>query len=411
MSARDDDPDFKAWLDEARSAPFEVAIEINGFRPAKGFEKAHDRSGPCPACGGTDRFSVHLKERVFNCRKCGAKGRDALQLAMVGKDKGDFVGVAEDLAGRPKPGKAARTEPRPVDHDRVRMLDEQERDRRALAEAEDNRDREQRADWTEALFNSATRFTRSHGESYLRLRGLSAPRGIDDFLRFIPRLKLLSKEGREYGEVAYPAMIAPMRNKHMAIIGVHVTYLDPDKAIKAVIRMEDERGHAQIINPKRMYGTVGLIWLSEPKAQLVPGEGIESTLGWLQSGYGQIDDPAIAAAGSLGNLCGSSLGSRPHPKRKGVTIWSGIPDPQKPGFLQCLPPVVKEIYPLVDCDVEADGTPSLDSLAKYQTLAKRLVDAGFNGGFQTPLAFPWSRKYDWADLAKDERAASTKGAA
>jgi len=30
--------------------------------------------GPCPVCGGTDRFSVHLRKQVFNCRGCKRGG-------------------------------------------------------------------------------------------------------------------------------------------------------------------------------------------------------------------------------------------------------------------------------------------------------------------------------------------------
>jgi CHC2 zinc finger/Toprim domain len=43
--------------------------------------------GPCPACGGKDRFAVHVKKQVFNCRGCGAKGGDAIALVQ-------FVNVA-----------------------------------------------------------------------------------------------------------------------------------------------------------------------------------------------------------------------------------------------------------------------------------------------------------------------------
>jgi putative DNA primase/helicase len=36
--------------------------------------------GPCPVCGGTDRFSVNIKKQLWNCRGCG-KGGDAIGLA------------------------------------------------------------------------------------------------------------------------------------------------------------------------------------------------------------------------------------------------------------------------------------------------------------------------------------------
>lgn len=37
-------------------------------------------AGPCPVCGGKDRFSVNTRKQLFNCRGCGAKG-DVIALA------------------------------------------------------------------------------------------------------------------------------------------------------------------------------------------------------------------------------------------------------------------------------------------------------------------------------------------
>ena len=36
-------------------------------------------AGPCPLCGGRDRFSINTKKDVFNCRGCGVGG-DAVDL-------------------------------------------------------------------------------------------------------------------------------------------------------------------------------------------------------------------------------------------------------------------------------------------------------------------------------------------
>jgi hypothetical protein len=33
-----------------------------------------ERCGPCPRCGGRDRFSIHAGKQVFNCRGCGVGG-------------------------------------------------------------------------------------------------------------------------------------------------------------------------------------------------------------------------------------------------------------------------------------------------------------------------------------------------
>jgi putative DNA primase/helicase len=41
---------------------------------------ASEYVGPCPVCGGKDRFGVNIKKQVWNCRGCG-KGGDAIGLA------------------------------------------------------------------------------------------------------------------------------------------------------------------------------------------------------------------------------------------------------------------------------------------------------------------------------------------
>ena len=41
---------------------------------------AREYVGPCPVCGGKDRFSVNIKKHLWNCRGCG-KGGDVIGLA------------------------------------------------------------------------------------------------------------------------------------------------------------------------------------------------------------------------------------------------------------------------------------------------------------------------------------------
>ena len=33
-----------------------------------------ERAGPCPRCGGIDRFSINIKKQIWNCRGCGVGG-------------------------------------------------------------------------------------------------------------------------------------------------------------------------------------------------------------------------------------------------------------------------------------------------------------------------------------------------
>ena len=56
-------------IERARSALVENVVAERGIR----LRGTIDRYGPCPRCGGVDRFEHHVR-KIFNCRGCGAKG-------------------------------------------------------------------------------------------------------------------------------------------------------------------------------------------------------------------------------------------------------------------------------------------------------------------------------------------------
>ncbi len=58
-----------------------------------------ERCGPCPRCGGVDRFSINIRKQIFNCRRCGAKG-DVIALVEHLDGVGFNVAV-ETLGGKP----------------------------------------------------------------------------------------------------------------------------------------------------------------------------------------------------------------------------------------------------------------------------------------------------------------------
>lgn|SRR5215831_4589608 len=55
------------WVQRARSTPIEAVILARGIRLRR---VGAERIGPCPKCGGTDRFSINVREGVWNCRGC-----------------------------------------------------------------------------------------------------------------------------------------------------------------------------------------------------------------------------------------------------------------------------------------------------------------------------------------------------
>ena len=67
-------------VDAARHVPIEEIARLARI------ERTLKRSGaefvgPCPKCGGTDRFAINRKEQVWNCRGCD-KGGDGIALVM-----------------------------------------------------------------------------------------------------------------------------------------------------------------------------------------------------------------------------------------------------------------------------------------------------------------------------------------
>jgi len=57
----------------------------------------HEFAGPCPKCGGTDRFGINTRKDIWNCRGCGIGG-DAISLARHVIDMG-FAEAREFVTG------------------------------------------------------------------------------------------------------------------------------------------------------------------------------------------------------------------------------------------------------------------------------------------------------------------------
>jgi phage/plasmid primase-like uncharacterized protein len=71
--------------------------------------KKVERAGPCPVCGGDDRFSVNVRKQVWNCRGCGVGGDI---VALVKHLEGcEFKAAVETLAGDCRPERPARAPP------------------------------------------------------------------------------------------------------------------------------------------------------------------------------------------------------------------------------------------------------------------------------------------------------------
>ena len=108
-------------VERARSVLIERIIEKRGIK----LHGRIDRTGPCPICGGTDRFSINTAKQVFNCRGCGIGG-DVIKL-IEHIDGVDFVTACNTLAGpAPKANGKDYARPRQIVVAEFRYHDERE---------------------------------------------------------------------------------------------------------------------------------------------------------------------------------------------------------------------------------------------------------------------------------------------
>ena len=90
--------EWDAWVARARAVPIEDEAASRGIK-LKG--RGTHRAGPCPVCGGVDRFSLNIKKQVFHCRGCKRAGNT---IALVEFCEGvDFTRACEILTGEPPP--------------------------------------------------------------------------------------------------------------------------------------------------------------------------------------------------------------------------------------------------------------------------------------------------------------------
>jgi CHC2 zinc finger len=91
-------PAWDNWVAKARAVRIEDEIARRSIKLNGG---TVEREGPCPKCGGDDRFSINTTKQVFNCRGCGIKG-DVIALVEA-LDNIDFSHAVETLTGESPP--------------------------------------------------------------------------------------------------------------------------------------------------------------------------------------------------------------------------------------------------------------------------------------------------------------------
>ena len=162
-----------------------------------------ERVGPCPQCGGTDRFSINTRKQLFHCRRCGAGG-DVIAFVQF-LDGCDFREAVARLTGARITQKVEHR-PRQNEH-----IDDNHNG--------DDYERQQR-DKALHLWRASQQPEGTPVEAYLHMR-LANARRLPVTVRYLPPQKMGQR----------PAMIVPYGVRK--ITAVQLTLLKPDGSGKA----------------------------------------------------------------------------------------------------------------------------------------------------------------------------------
>ena len=264
----DRDALFNAWKEEALDVPLlEAAAAVGAQLKRAGSEY----EGPCPACGGTDRFSVNPSRSVWNCRNAQG-GHDAIGLVMHAGDM-SFKEAVELLTGRPCPTGREEMTPEEKEARLQRRLASERRQAEDQAREENDKDAKRRRAYE--IWKESTALIGSVAELYLRGRGVDYD--LTPFARSLrchPRLRYPGEDR------AFPALIAAVQapDERGTFLGIWRIYLNDRGA-----------GKAPVENPKLGLGNYtdqgGCVRLGNPSAWGNVCEGLETGMGV----YGLLD--------------------------------------------------------------------------------------------------------------------------
>jgi phage/plasmid primase-like uncharacterized protein len=236
-------------------------------------------AGPCPHCGGRDRFALNTAKQLFNCRSC-ATGGDPIALAGLVLDL-DFFGavgfIAGELSASKSDGGQAAREPRANDG------------RAAAAQGRTA------SDWWRTIRRESRALIGTPAETYLERRSLPRPHPVS--LRFHPRLKSLDHDKKP-------------RSPSPALVGL-IARFDPKRGVEAIgvtatfVTADGRKAFPE--DPRRFHGSRvgGGVWLF-PKIlahdeladeEVAVGEGVESTMSALRMWGLRCGIAALCASG------------------------------------------------------------------------------------------------------------------
>ncbi len=159
------DQQWQDYKERANEVPLLEAAQMCGATLRR---DGKEHTSPCPACGGTDRFSVNPAKKKWNCRGHGG-GSSPINLVMHCMSV-DFKAACEFLTGEEPP-----TGEGTWDEEAKRKAAERKKAADAKAEREAEEQAQQEADSTEyaqKLWEQAKSIEGTPAEAYLLNRGL-----------------------------------------------------------------------------------------------------------------------------------------------------------------------------------------------------------------------------------------------
>lgn len=344
--ARAPDPEFRQWVEAARAYPIGELAEARGLR----LRGRHEKSGPCPDCGGDDRFNLNTRKGVWFCRGCSPNGGDVIALVRL-IDHCDFLRACEILTGLAPPGGGGHGLS-PVELAQLEI----ERQAKRAKQVEDEekyrgRERERCVRW----WHKAQKAKGSPVEDYLALRRLTLPRGAH--LRYRPKAELWAS-GKMGAALIHtgPAMVAAILRPDGKFGGLHTTWIDlnsPDGKAHVPDPKTGVFEPAKKVRGSARGGRIELVRHAEPRT-LVIGEGIETTLSvrddFAEAGR-DLSGWAFWAGISLDNLGGPAEAAIPHPTLRTLNNRpQRLPGPVPADIGIPIPDSVEEIVLLGDSD-------------------------------------------------------------
>lgn len=356
-------PAQTAWIDRARDADI-LAVAHGAPIHAKLKKHGAEYIGPCPACGGSDRFSVNTRKRVFNCR--GARGGDVIAL-VEHVAACEFLAACEIINGEPMPTADSKISKEEIKAAAAaREAERAKRDQARAAESSKYRERE-RGTAFDIWHSHQGSFVGTPGEDYYRSRGiLDLP--DDAPLRYAPEVAYFDGEeddgsGHNVPRVIYrgPAVLAAITDiAEGKFRAVHITWIDVDQpGAKKILRSPDD---GDLLPSKKVRGSKQghIIRLAgDPRIarRWIVGEGNETTYSvWyaMRVAGRDLGDTAFIGAVDLGNLAGRAIESVRHPTLKdnggvrALRVAGPEPDFKSPGIV--LPDDVENALLLGDGD-------------------------------------------------------------